>query len=185
MSADKFYIPREFFVNNVQKIFPKDAKCQIARDGYFVCQCDEDYKTKFGSFVFENEQGTKFYVNATDYMSFQSSIYGSECEVHLVMNYDNDLFIGGITVLNNYYSVFDVDNMILKIRAKDDLNQKETTKYILAFFIVAIIAIIILFGGYFLYNKYVINDQTGLLQLNGNQNGNNNNGLNIHQIPHE
>ena len=185
MSADKFYIPRKFFVNNVQKIFPKDAKCQIARDGYFVCQCDEDYKTKFGSFVFENEQGTKFYVNATDYMSFQSSIYGSECEVHLVMNYDNDLFIGGITVLNNYYSVFDVDNMILKIRAKDNLNQKETTKYILAFFIVAIIAIIILFGGYFLYNKYVINDQTGLLQLNGNQNGNNNNGLNIHQIPHE
>ena len=75
--------------------------------------------------------------------------------------------------------------MILKIRAKDNLNQKETTKYILAFFIVAIIAIIILFGGYFLYNKYVINDQTGLLQLNGNQNGNNNNGLNIHQIPHE
>jgi hypothetical protein len=84
MSANKFYIPKEFFVKNVQKIFPKEAKCQLARDGYFICQCDEDYKTKFGSFVFENEKGTKFYVNVTDYMTFQSSVSGSECDVHSI-----------------------------------------------------------------------------------------------------
>ena len=189
ISANKFYIPKDFFVKNVKKIFPKEAKCQIARDGYFVCNCDEDYKTKFGSFVFEDDKGTKFYVNVTDYMTFQSSIYGSECSVHLVLNYDNDLFIGGFTVLNNYYSVFDVDNNVLKIRPKDDINEKQTVKYILMLFIVAIFSILILFGGYFLYNKCIINDQTGLLRPNNqhynnnnNRNNNNNEQNNIHQI---
>jgi hypothetical protein len=98
MSNDVFYIPRNFFIKNVDKIFPKEAKCQIARGGYFICQCDEEYKTKFGNFKFISGNGTEFLVNVTDYMSFQSSISGSKCEVHLVINYDNDLFIGGTTV---------------------------------------------------------------------------------------
>ena len=93
MSASKFYIPRHFFINNVDKILPKDAKCQITREGYFQCQCDEEYKTKFGNFKFITEDGIEFWVNATDYMIYQSSISGSRCNVHLVINYDNDLFI--------------------------------------------------------------------------------------------
>ena len=174
MSTNKFYIPRQFFVKNIKKIFPKDAKCQLARDGYFTCQCDEEYKTKFGSFVFENEQGTKFYVNVTDYMTYQSSISGSQCEVHLVINYDNDLFIGGITVLNNYYSIFDVDDKKLIILKRDDLNIKETSKFLIIFFVVIAATIIVLFGGYYFYNKFVINEPTGLIPPNNNQNNNNN-----------
>ena len=172
MATNKFYIPRDFFVKNIEKIFPKDAKCQISRSGYFTCQCDEDYKTKFGSFVFENEKGTKFYVNATDYMAFQSSITGSTCEVHLMMNYDNDLFIGGITVLNNYYSIFDVENNKLKILPKEDLSGQETSKFLIIFFVVIAATIIILFGGYYFYNKFVINEPTGLAQQNNDQNNN-------------
>ena len=172
MSGNKFYIPRKFFVKNVQKIFPEDAKCQLSRDGFFVCQCDEDYKTKFGSFVFENDNGTKFYVNVTDYMTYQSSIVGSECEVHLVINYDNDLFIGGITVLNNYYTIFDIDNNRLSILPRDDFNTKETSKFIMLFFVVIAITIIVLFGGYYFYNKFIINEPTGLIPPNNNQNNN-------------
>ena len=173
MSASKFYIPKEFFVKNVQKIFPKEAKCQLARDGYFTCQCDEEYKTKFGSFVFENEKGTKFYVNVTDYMTFQSSVSGSQCEVHLVINYDNDLFIGGTTVLNNYYSIFYIYNQMINILPREDLSVKETSKFLIIFFVIVAVTIVILFGGYYFYNKFVINEPSGLIPPNINQNNNN------------
>ena len=173
MCADRFYIPRKFFVENVQNIFPKDAKCQVSRGGYFVCDCDEDYKSKFGNFKFISEKGVPFWVNVSDYMTYQSSISGSRCDVHLVINYDNDLFIGGTTVLNNYYTIFDVDNKILSILPRDDDNTKQTGKYLALFFIVLILAFVSLFGWYYYYNKYVINDPTGLPVPNNN-NGNNN-----------
>ena len=174
MCADRFYIPRKFFVENVQNIFPKDAKCQVSRGGYFVCDCDEDYKSKFGNFKFISEKGVPFWVNVSDYMTYQSSISGSRCDVHLVINYDNDLFIGGTTVLNNYYTIFDVDNKILSILPRDDDNTKQTGKYLALFFIVLILAFVSLFGWYYYYNKYVINDPTGLPVPNNNNNGNNN-----------
>ena len=184
MSYNKFLIPRNFFLKNVQKIFPKDAKCQLARDGYFICQCDEDYKTKFGSFVFETDEGTKFYVNVTDYMTYQSSVKGSQCEVHLLMNYENDLFIGGITVLNNYYSIFDVDNSVLKILPRDDLSARQTTKFLILFFSVLVATILILFGGYYFYNKYIINEPTIVVpQNNGQNNNHNNNNNNYNEEP--
>ena len=180
MSNDKFYIPRNFFIKYVDKIFPKEAKCQIARGGYFICQCDEDYKTKFGNFKFISGNGTVFFVNVTDYMSFQSSISGSKCEVNLVINYDNDLFIGGITVLNNYYSIFNIENKTFSILPRENLNTKETGKYLIMFFIVLIVAFALLFGGYFFYNKYVINDPTGLVPQSMNNNANEN--QNIHDF---
>ena len=44
-----------------------------------------------------------------------------------------------------------------------------------------ILAIGLLFGGYYFYNKYVINDPIGLVVQNHNNNANNNNN-NIRQI---
>ena len=113
-------------------------------------------------------------------MSFQSSISGSKCEVNLVINYDNDLFIGGITVLNNYYSIFNIENKTFSILPRENLNTKETGKYIIMFFIVLIVAFALLFGGYFFYNKYVINDPTGLVPQSMNNNANEN--QNIHDF---
>ena len=180
MSIDKFYIPRNFFIKNVEKIFPKEAKCQITREGYFICQCDEEYKTKFGNFKFISENGVEFLVNVTDYMAFRSSISGSRCKVDLVINYENDLFIGGITVLNNYYSIFDIDNKTFSILSKENTNTKQTVKYLILFFVVLVVAFVLLFGGYYFYNKYVINDPTGLNVPHHQNNINNNNDQNIH-----
>ena len=181
MSTSKFLIPRKFFLENVEKIFPADAKCQIARDGFFTCDCDEEFKTKFGNFKFVSENGVEFLINVTDYMSYQSSISGSRCNVEIYINYDNDLFIGGITVLNNYYSIFDVDNKTFAILPKEDQNYKQTGKYIILFIVVLFVAIALLFGGYYFYNKYVINDPTGLAPQNNNADANNN----IHGIQHQ
>ena len=178
MSNSFFYIPKNFFIKNVQKIFPKEAKCQMTRNGYFSCQCDEDYKTKFGNFIFISETGVEFLVNVTDYMTYQSSISGSRCNVYLVINYENDLFIGGITVMNNYYNIFNIENKTFSILPKEDENIKQTGKFILLFFIVLVSAFIILFGGYYFYNKLVINNPTGLIQ----ENNNNANENNIRQI---
>ena len=159
MSINQFYIPRKFFIENVEKIFPADAKCQITRGGYFTCDCDEEYKSKFGNFKFVSESGVEFLINVTDYMYFQSSISGSRCKIDIVINYDNDLFISGTTVLNNYYNIFDIDNKIFAILPKEDLNTKQTEKFIILFFVMIFLAIALLFGGYYFYNKYVINDQ--------------------------
>ena len=183
ISTSQFYIPRKFFIENVDKIFPADAKCQITRGGYFTCDCDEEYKTKFGNFKFVSENGVEFLINVTDYMYFQSSISGSRCNIDIVINYDNDLFIAGTTVLNNYYNIFDIDNKTFAILPKEDLNTKQTGKYIFLFFVMIFLAIALLFGGYYFYNKYVINDPTGLdVQNNNNDNANNNN---IHGIQHQ
>ena len=176
LSVDYFFIPKLFFEKNVNKFFPKDSNCQLTqKSGYFVCDCDEDYKTKFGTFVFE-ANGTKFYVNVTDYMTYQSSITGSVCAVHIVINYDNDMFIGGNSVLNNYYTIFDVENQKLSIIEENNLGGKETKKFLILFFAVLFGSILILFGGYFLYNKYIINEPSGLVPPN-----NNNDNGNIHQ----
>ena len=185
ISADKIYIPKNFFIKNVQNFFPKDAKCQINQGGYFTCQCDEDYKKKFGNFKFIAENGEAFWINVTDYMYYQSSISGSKCNIDLVINYENDLFIGGITVLNNYYSIFNIDNGTFSILPRENKNTKETGKFLLLFFIVIILAFILLFGGYYFYNKNIINDPTGLAPQNNNNNQNsnrNNNNNNVHGI---
>ena len=65
ISADRIYIPINFFIKNVQNIFPKDGKCQINKEGYFTCQCDEDYKKNFGNFKFIAENGETFWINVT------------------------------------------------------------------------------------------------------------------------
>ena len=177
LSVDRFFIPKLFFEKNVNKFFPKDSKCQLTKRGYFVCDCDEDYKTKFGNFIFE-ANGTKFFVNVTDYMTYQSSITGSMCAVHIVINYDNDMFIGGNSVLNNYYSIFDVENKKFSIIDQNNSGGKATTKFLILFFCVLIGGIIILFGGYYLYNKYIINEPSEFVPPNNN---NINDNDNIHQ----
>ena len=61
-TADRIYIPRNFFIKNVQNIFPKDANCQINKEEYL---CDEDYKKNFGNFKFIAENGEAFWINVT------------------------------------------------------------------------------------------------------------------------
>lgn len=182
MSTDKLYIPKDFFFENVKSIFPPESKCQILDSGYFYCQCSEDYKEQFGNFKFEADDGEIFFINTTDYIVYESSISGSYCYVHIIINYENDAFIGGIAVLNNYYNIFNIDENTFHTYQVTDNDQLDTAKYIILFFVVAAVGELVLFGGYFCYKKYAINNPENIMaqanQNNNNNAGNNNNGNN-------
>lgn len=170
VSNQYFYVPKDFFIKNIRYIFPEEGKCQMTRGGSYSCQCDEDYKSKFGTFNFSTNDGY-FLINTTDYINYQSHILGSKCQVDLVINYDNDLFIAGTSVMNNYYNIFDIDNKTFMTYPREDNLDSKTGLFVLLFFLSLIISSGILFGGYYCYNKKVINNPTGLVR-NNNANGN-------------
>jgi hypothetical protein len=148
-----FYIPKKFFFDNIDKILPKKSRCQVQMSGSFVCKCDENYKSYFSNFVFEFEDGNKLFINTTDYISYDSSISGSNCFVYIIVNYNNDYFIAGNNVLNNYYSIFDVDNKTLSFYPLNNNNEK--LQLFLMFVVISILSVVIFLGSYYLYKKYV------------------------------
>ena len=113
INTNTFHIPKDFFFENINYIFHEDSKCQVQSDGYFLCICDSNYQTKFANFRFYNENNDSIYVNTSDYLYFDSST--NYCYLFLELNYENDLFIAGKYVMNNYYSIFDIDNNQLKM----------------------------------------------------------------------
>ena len=153
-STNNLYIPNKFFFDNIDNIFPQDANCQILTSGIFLCECDENYITKFGNFQF-NISGEILFINVTDYIGFDSSITGSSCYVSININYNNEYWITGNNVLNNYYPIFDIDNNSLYLYT-ENINYEANTKYFLIFFLVFCISNLIFFGGYYLYKKNVI-----------------------------
>ena len=153
-STNNLYIPNKFFFDNIDIIFPQDANCQILTSGIFLCECDENYITKFGNFQF-NISGEILFINVTDYIGFDSSITGSSCYVSININYNNEYWITGNNVLNNYYPIFDIDNNSLYLYT-ENINYEANTKYVLIFFLVFCISNLIFFGGYYLYKKNVI-----------------------------
>ena len=163
IGTDKLHIPKKFFFDNIKLIFPEKSQCQIHPEGYFICQCGENYRTNFGNFSFENENGA-FCITPTDYISYEPGISGGTCIARIKINYENDIFIAGIPVLKNYYSIFDVDSKIFMIykETKDEIFEN-VEFFIMFMFCIALIEMLI-FGIYFCRKK-----------CNANNNLNNNN----------
>ena len=161
-STNKMYIPQKFFFDNIDVIFPKEGNCQILTSGNFLCECDENYKKKFGNFKFYINDEILF-INVTDYISFDSSITGSNCYVSININFNNEYWIAGNNVLNNYYSIFDIDNNTLFLY-NDKNNNESNTQYLFIFLFVFIISNCVFFGGYFFYKKYIVDVDDEALQ---------------------
>ena len=155
-STNSFLIPKNFFFDNIDLIFPEEGNCQILMSGEFLCECDENFKKKFGNFQFIIDDEILF-INVTDYIAFDSSITGSNCYASININYENDYWYAGSTILNNYYSIFDVDNNTLSL-FNEHFDIETNAQFIITFTIVFLISICIFFGGYMLYKKYVIDD---------------------------
>ena len=151
-STYNIYIPKTFFFDNIDLILPKNGKCQVQLSGTFLCKCNEKFKSIFPDFIFLIDKETLF-INVTDYVIFDSSVSGNNCYVSFIVNYYNDLWIIGNSILNNYYTIFDIDNNFVKLYDKKvKLNVK--AEFIFMLFLLILFVCFIIFATYIIYKKY-------------------------------
>ena len=151
LATDKLHLPKKFFFDNIDKIFPEKSHCQIHPDGYFICQCGENYSSVFGNISFFGKNGENFTINPKDYIVYEMSLVGSTCFAKIKINYENDLFVAGNVVLKNYYSIFNVDNKTFFVYRNEEKNDN-IIFFIITLIIVGVLAIFI-FWVYFCRKK--------------------------------
>ena len=151
-STYNIYIPKTFFFDNIDLILPKTGKCQVQITGTFLCKCNEKFKSLFSDFVFSINKNTLF-INVSDYVYFDSSVSGNNCYLSLIVNYYNDLWIVGNSILNNYYTIFDIDNNLVKLYDKK-VKLSERTEFIFMMFFLILFICFIIFAAYIIYKKY-------------------------------
>ena len=151
-STYNIYIPKTFFFDNIDLILPKIGKCQVQMSGTFLCKCNEKFKSIFSDFVFLINKNTLF-INVSDYVYFDSSVSGNNCYLSLIVNYYNDLWIVGNSILNNYYTIFDIDNNLVKLYDKKVKINEKTEFIFMMIFLILFISFII-FTSYIIYKKY-------------------------------
>ena len=120
--------------------------------GTFLCKCNEKFKSIFSDFVFSINKNTLF-INVSDYVYFDSSVSGNNCYLSLIVNYYNDLWIVGNSILNNYYTIFDIDNNLVKLYDKKVKINEKTEFIFMMIFLILFISFII-FTSYIIYKKY-------------------------------
>ena len=153
LSTNFLHIPKDYFFNNIEYIFPADAKCQVQPEGYFLCFCSQDYESKFGSFKFIDNKGQIFYINSSDYIYLESTWSDNYCYILIEVNYDNDLFIAGKYTMNNYYMIFDINSTQLSFYDLELSNFLFTERAIIIFFLISTTICLLSIGGYFMYKK--------------------------------
>ena len=154
IGSDKLHLPKKFFFDNMNKLFPEKSHCQIHPDGYFLCDCGDNYRSAFGNISFYDKNGEIFTIYPVDYIVYETGLTGSTCTAKIKINYENDLFIAGNVVLKNYYSIFNIDDdtfLMYRNEEKDD----NILNFILALIIIGFLAILI-FGIYFCIKKWRI-----------------------------
>ena len=151
-STYNIYIPKTFFFDNIDLILPKIGKCQVQMSGTFLCKCNEKFKSIFPDFIFLIDKETLF-INVTDYVIFDSSVSGNNCYVSFIVNYYNDLWIIGNSILNNYYTIFDIDNNFVKLYDKK-VKLKVKAEFIFMLFLLILFICFIIFATYIIYKKY-------------------------------
>lgn len=150
-------IPKQFFFDNMELLFPANPRCQVQLEGYFNCYCNEKFEDDFPSFIFnfEDSPNKTIKIIPTDYIQYDSS-KGNTCYVFYTINYNSDYWITGLNVLNNYYSIFDLEKKTLSFYPFLTVIP-EKNNFLLTFLLVAGFSLALLFGGYFLYKKYYVN----------------------------
>ena len=144
-------IPSKFFFDNIETIFPHTNQCQVQLNGAFVCRCTMNYKNEFPTFTF-NISDTPFKVYLTDYIDSDTFLGGNKCYVYITVNYDSDLWTAGLSVMNNYYNVFDYVNHKYMIYPKTGSTDNKNN-FIVTFFVVFALSSLVFYGAYYLYKK--------------------------------
>ena len=167
IGSDKLHLPKKFFFDNMNKLFPEKSHCQIHPDGYFLCDCGDNYRSAFGNISFYDQNGEIFTIYPVDYIVYETGLTGSTCTAKIKINYENDLFIAGNVVLKNYYSIFNIDDdtfLMYRNEEKDD----NILNFILALIIIGFLAILI-FGIYFCIKKWRIRNSENEINQDNEQ----------------
>ena len=175
IGSDKLHLPKKFFFDNMNKLFPEKSHCQIHPDGYFLCDCGDNYRSAFGNISFYDQNGEIFTIYPVDYIVYETGLTGSTCTAKIKINYQNDLFIAGNVVLKNYYSIFNIDDntfLMYRNEEKDD----NILNFILALIIIGFLAILI-FGIYFCIKKWRIRNSENEVNQENEQEEENDGGI--------
>lgn len=144
IGTDTLHLPILFVFENLDRIFPEKSYCQIEPSGFFKCNCDDNYRTNFGNITFYNNKEEFFTIHPVDYIVYESGLTGSTCTIKIQINYVNDLFIVGNTVMKNHYTIFNVANKTLTIYRKEE-KLDDIFFFILILIILCALVIIIFF----------------------------------------
>ena len=114
IGSDKLHLPKKFFFDNMNKLFPEKSHCQIHPDGYFLCDCGDNYRSAIGNISFYDQNGEIFTIYPVDYIVYETGLTGSTCTAKIKINYENDLFIAGnVVLINNFIIQYLISMMIL------------------------------------------------------------------------
>ena len=145
-------IPKKFFFENIETIFPIESRCQVRTTGYFICECSStDYQTAFPNYTFWIN-GTDYHIETKDYVQLDTG--GNICYVYISINYESDYWVGGLNAINNHYMVFDYENKKILTYPRT-ITSKKKMDFLVIFFIILALSSFVLYGGYYLYRRCI------------------------------
>ena len=154
ISRSSLYIPKKFFFEHMEYVFPISGKCQIIDFGCFLCTCDVNYLKTFSTFNFIFPNNENLTVNPKSYIQPGDTSLADPCLVNININYDTDYWIIGADVLLNYYLLFNVDERIFSLYSnKSVLIQNSEVALIWNFLNIAFIGLFIFGMSKFLRKK--------------------------------
>ena len=150
IGTDTLHLPILFVFENLDRIFPEKSYCQIDPSGFFKCKCDDNYRSKFGNITFYNNKEEYFTIHPVDYIVYESGLTESICTIKIQINYENDLFIVGNTIMKNHYTIFNVENKTLTIYRKDE---KLDNIFFFILILIILCALVVMIFGVYIFQK--------------------------------
>ena len=170
ITTNILYIPKKFFFEHIENIFPSSGKCQILDLGVFICTCDINYYLDFSSFTFYFNNNETFIVNSTDYIQTGDTSNYDPCLVVVSINYEDDYWVFGYNIFYNYYLLFNIDENIFSLYPKKS-SLIENSEIIFILIFLTLTCVFLFFGMCKIYSK---KDEENIEPLIGEDIENNN-----------
>lgn len=171
-----FNIPKKHFFDFKDHLFPAESNCQISRNNYFNCNCNENLISKYPNITFSLNNGNKLVFTPDEYiiLNINQIDYSDTCKVLISINYDDDLWSLGTTALNKYYTLFDYENKKVGFYNVKQSSENPGNKIIMMSIIIIASSCVFFILIYILYRKFYNYNES-----NNNNNNNNDNAGNV------
>lgn len=154
-------MPKAFFFQNIKNIFNKESQCQMWTDNVFHCKCDSDYQTMFPTFKFTfDDNKHNITITPEDYTVLDYSINlatdsSAYCLLYLSINYSNDYWLLGNNFINNFYTIYDVENSRIGFYDIRNIDVAGLQDILMLGIIIVSSSILFFFIIYCVYKKYI------------------------------